>query len=83
MSKQDEAKQTIDAAGAASSKVQASWHLAYRAMNGGVSTNAYGIYHDPQEVRGRLLDAKAHIDAALSVIASTKWPSNADYDLAN
>jgi hypothetical protein len=40
------------------------------------------IYNDPSSRHIDLLAARKAIDEALSVINATKWPTNADYDLA-
>ncbi|MGP2494391.1 MULTISPECIES: hypothetical protein [Hyphomicrobiales] len=42
--------------------------------------NGYGIYSDPSMRRSDLVEAQKAIEAALSVMRSTDWPSNAEYD---
>lgn len=82
MSGENSAEQKINAAAAGSAKVQQAWHLAYRTLSGGASTNGLGIYMDQFAVRNSLLDARAHIDEALAKLTEIDWPTNADYDAA-
>jgi len=42
--------------------------------------NGYGIYSDPSMRRSDLIEAQKAIEAALSVMRSTHWPTNAEYD---
>ncbi|GAA3102085.1 hypothetical protein GCM10010520_54030 [Rhizobium viscosum] len=42
--------------------------------------NGYGIYSDPSD--RDLLEARKAIDAALLDMTATKWPTEAEYDLA-
>lgn len=42
--------------------------------------NGFGIYADPSSRRRDLIEARNAIDAALTVMNATKWPSNAEYD---
>lgn len=42
--------------------------------------NGYGIYSDPSMRRSDLIEAQKAVEAALSVMRSTAWPSNAEYD---
>lgn len=50
-----------------------------RGFNGRI-VNEYGIYSDPSMRRSDLIEAQKAIEAALSVMRSTAWPSNAEYD---
>lgn len=49
-----------------------------RGFNGRI-VNGYGIYSDPSMRRSDLVEAQKAIEAALSVMRSTDWPSNAEY----
>ncbi|CDX26804.1 conserved hypothetical protein [Mesorhizobium plurifarium] len=44
-----------------------------------IFTNGYGILSDPSNVRGNLRTAKEAIDAALTTMKDTDWPTLADY----
>lgn len=50
-----------------------------RGFNGRI-VNGYGIYSDPSMRRSDLIEAQKAIEAALSIMRSTNWPSNAEYD---
>lgn len=63
-------------------EIQAAWHEAATKINGGVSTNGYGIYHDRFELRDKLQAARNSLDKALAAIDKTQWPTDADYDQA-
>lgn len=63
-------------------EIQVAWHEAATNINGGVSTNGYGIYHDHFELRDKLQLARNSIDKALAAIDKTQWPTDADYDQA-
>jgi hypothetical protein len=42
--------------------------------------NGYGIYADPSMRRSDLVEVQKAIETALSIMRSTQWPSNAEYD---
>ena len=80
VSAKQEAQAKVAAAEKACAKVQAAWAKASDALNGSVSANAYGIYHDEYVLRDKLLAAKAHIKQALQNLEAVQWPTDAEYD---
>jgi len=52
-------------------------------LAGSISTNGYGIHHNPYELRDKLLQAQAHIQESLRALDGVDWPTNADYDVAD
>lgn len=75
---------TIEKAAAATDAIQDHVGTALEALQDGFNgriVNGYGIYTDPSSRHIDLLNARKAIDAALSVMNATKWPTNADYDL--
>lgn len=44
--------------------------------------NGCGVYTDPSGRHSNLLEARKAIDAALELMKATKWPTEAEYDLA-
>lgn len=75
-----EARIKIEAAEKGCAKVQASWSDAAAALAGRVSVNGYSIYHDPSDLRHKLLSAQASIQDALKELEGIEWPTHADYD---
>lgn len=82
MTEQKEAQTKVLQAERISNEAIAAWRLAFRSLDGDVGTNGYGILRDPSELRAKLLDAKKHIEDALKHFDGVRWPTDADYDLA-
>lgn len=80
MTMNQKAKNKVDAAITACSKVQAKWIAADKALSGSVTTNGYGIYSDRFELRNKLELARQHINEALTAMDEIDWPTNAEYD---
>lgn len=75
---------TIEKAAAATDAIQDHVGTALETLQHGFNgriVNGYGIYTDPSNRHLDLLNARKAIDAALSVMNATNWPTNADYDL--
>lgn len=75
-----QAHDKIDAASKGCEMVHAAWSDAAIALGGAVSTNGYGIFHDPSELRHKLLAAQESIKSALQGLNEIDWPIDADYD---
>lgn len=76
---------TITQAAASTSTIQDHVSRALDALQDGFNgriVNGHGVYADPSGRRRDLIEARNAIDAALTVMNATKWPSNAEYDLA-
>jgi hypothetical protein len=43
------------------------------------SVNGFGVFMEPQERIGDLIEARAEIEAALDKLRNTAWPSESDY----
>lgn len=75
-----QAEHKIDKARAACTAVQKSWNAAAIALGRTVGTNGGGIYRDGSQLKGMMIEARQHIDAALKTLDQIDWPTNADYD---
>ncbi len=76
---------TIEKAAASTTTIQDHAGTALEAPQSGFNgriVNGYGIYVDPSGRRRDLLEARKAIDAALAVMEAAKWPTEAEYDLA-
>lgn len=73
-------QEKINAASKGCDKVHTAWSSASAALSGTVNTNGYGIFHDPNAVRHKLLMAQKSIDSALLGLDEINWPSNSDYE---
>ncbi|MDM8356574.1 hypothetical protein [Pandoraea communis] len=83
MTTKQQAKAKLNAAEKGCEAANKAWHAAYNALSGSVSTNGYGIHHNPYELRDKLLQAQARIQESLRALDGIDWPTNADYDLAD
>lgn len=73
----------ITKAADATDQIQDQVGIALDRLQGGFNgriVNGYGIYSDPSMRRSDLVEAQKAIEAALSVMRSTHWPTNAEYD---
>lgn len=51
-------------------------------LSGSVSTNGYGIHHNPYELRDKLHQAQARIQKSLRALDGIDLPTTTDYDIA-
>lgn len=58
------------------------WRFAVASLDGDVGLNGFGVLRDRNELGGRLIEAKAHIERALQAIAEMEWPTDEEYDQA-
>lgn len=73
----------ITKAADATDHIQDQVGIALDRLQGGFNgriVNGYGIYSDPSMRRLDLVGAQKAIEAALSLMHSTHWPANAEYD---
>ncbi|CAE6846192.1 hypothetical protein R75461_07253 [Paraburkholderia nemoris] len=82
MTTKQEAKSKLNAAAKGCEAAEKAWLDAYNTLSGSVSTNGYGIHHNPYELRDKLLKAQARIQESLRALDGIDWPTNADYDIA-
>ena len=70
----------ITAAEEGCQKVMAAWTDANTILAAMVSVNGHGIFHDPSELRGKLLSAQSGIQKAINRLDEIEWPSSTDYN---
>ena len=70
----------IDAAMAGCQKIQTQLTAARTALDSGGQCNEYGIFHDPSELRCKLLSAQTSIQNAMNKLNEIEWPTNPEYD---
>ncbi|MFM0085025.1 hypothetical protein P0D72_40170 [Paraburkholderia sediminicola] len=68
MTTKQEAKAKLNAAAKGCEAAEKAWHDAYNALSGSVSTNGYGIHHNPHELRDKLIQAQGYIQESLRVL---------------
>lgn len=74
---------SIEEAAAATNTIQEHVSSALERLQGGFNgriVNGFGIYADPSNRHCDLIEARKAIDAALTVMKATKWPTEAEYD---
>jgi hypothetical protein len=83
MTTKQEVKAKLNSATKGCEAAEKAWRDAYNALSGSVSTNGYGIHHNPYELRDKLLQAQAYIQESLRALDGVDWPTHADYDVAD
>ncbi|TQN59184.1 hypothetical protein FLX27_23725 [Agrobacterium tumefaciens] len=74
---------SIEEAAAATSTIQEHVSSALEQLQGGFNgriVNGFGVYADPSNRRYDRIEARKAIDAALTVMKETKWPTESEYD---
>lgn len=83
MTAKQQAEDKINAAAKGCEEAVRAWQAAESAISGTISINGYGVHHDRDELRYKLLKAQEHIKTSLAALDRVEWPSNADYNAAD
>lgn len=83
MTTKEEAKAKLGAAAKGCEAAEKAWRDAYNSLSGSVSTNGYGIHHNPYELRDKLVQAQARIQESIRELDGIVWPTTADYEIAD
>jgi hypothetical protein len=74
------AREKLDAADAASTKIIDEFVKAEGALMGGIDYNGRGVLYDPSREIGRMLEARDALNRAIEIYRSVSWPTVKDYD---